>query len=263
MCMKKIFTLFFTSLFSLALFAHEGTRLSISTVGKSQSISVEVDGKKYNMQQNAVTISNLRDGRHNIRIYRENSKKNNSYGYGSAKRPEVIYSSTVNLKAGYHLDLLINRFGKVFTDERAISDNINGYDDYDDEYDNRTNDGRNNGDYNGNGRNNNDYEDGRWNNSNGNVMNSREFEQTKAEIRKEWQESSRMLSVKTIIDKNNFTSTQVKEMVQLFTFENNRLDVAKYAYRKTVDKNNYYQVSDLFTFGSSKDELARFIRETR
>jgi hypothetical protein len=47
----------------------------------------------------------------------------------------------------------------------------------------------------------------------------------------------------------------------LFTFENNRLEVAKYAFCNTVDKQNFYQLNDALTFSSSKDELARFIRE--
>ena len=48
----------------------------------------------------------------------------------------------------------------------------------------------------------------------------------------------------------------------LFTFENNRLEVAKYAYRKTVDKHNYFQLNEALTFSSSKDDLARFIRQS-
>ena len=55
---------------------------------------------------------------------------------------------------------------------------------------------------------------------------------------------------------------QVKELMSLFTFENNKLELAKYAYRKTVDQKSYFQVMDALTFSSSKDELARFIRES-
>ena len=68
---------------------------------------------------------------------------------------------------------------------------------------------------------------------------------------------------KTIIDKNNFTAKQVKELMCLFTFESNRQEIAKYAYRKTLDKENYWQLNDAFTFSSSKDDLALFIRESR
>ena len=46
----------------------------------------------------------------------------------------------------------------------------------------------------------------------------------------------------------------------LFTFENNRLEIAKYAYGKTVDKGNYFVVNDAFTF-NSKEKLNEYIRE--
>ena len=49
----------------------------------------------------------------------------------------------------------------------------------------------------------------------------------------------------------------------LFSFENNRLEIAKLAFRKTVDKQNYFMLNEALTFSSSKDELARFIRESR
>jgi hypothetical protein len=50
-------------------------------------------------------------------------------------------------------------------------------------------------------------------------------------------------------------------MVLLFTFENNRLDIAKYAYGKTVDKGNYFIMNDAFTFNNNKEKLSEYIRE--
>jgi len=69
-----------------------------------------------------------------------------------------------------------------------------------------------------------------------------------------------MKSVSHIISGNFFTADQVKEMMSLFAFENNKLDIAKQAYSKTIDKENYHCVSDALNFKSSKEELARFIR---
>ena len=94
-------------------------------------------------------------------------------------------------------------------------------------------------------------------------MNGREFEVLKESLRKEWFEANRLISVRFIIDKNNFTTQQVKELMLLFTFEKNRLEIARYAYSKTVDKKNYYLVNEVLTFSSSKDELARFIRNSK
>ncbi len=231
--MKKIFTLFITSLFSLAVMAFDGSRLSISAVSSSQEIKIEVDGKKYTMKNNTITLGFLDQGRHDVKIYRE--RKRNGFGFG---RREIIYDNTVFLKRGFHLDITVNRFGKALVDERKMDVNDEWYNDEDEYYDN-----------------------GGWGNSN--VMSSREFNDVKDQLRKEWFENNRLNSAKFIIEKNSLTTSQVKELMLLFTFENNRLEIAKSAYRKTVDKQNYLNVNDALTFNSSKEELVRFIRESR
>lgn len=243
--MKRISTLLLSSLFSLSLLAYDGNRLSVATVSNGMNLSIEIDGRKFKMQDNSITLSNLAEGSHNIRIFRDKKKNGNGFGFGQAKKQEIIYASNVYLKRGFHTDITVSRFGKVLVDERRIANNdsdewFEDEDVYDDVYD-----------------------DGNWDNGYNNVMTARDFESVKEQIRKEWFESSRLVSVKTIISKNNFTTQQVKEMMLLFTFENNRLEVAKAAYRRTVDKQRYFNLNDAFTFSSSRDELARFIRESR
>ena len=238
--MKKIFTLLLSSLFSLSLLAFDGSRLSISAVGTSTEMKIEVDGRKFSMKDNSITLSYLSEGYHQVKIFREKNGRGN--GRNAGRKSEVIYNSSIYLKRGVHLDITVNRFGKVLVDERRIDGNDEWYNDEDDYYDN---------------------DNGGWNNGYGNVMSNREFDDMKEQIRKEWFEKNRLTSAKVIVDKNNFTTRQVKEIMLLFTFENNRLEVAKYAYRKTVDKQNYFQLNDAFSFSSSKEELARFIRESR
>lgn len=60
--------------------------------------------------------------------------------------------------------------------------------------------------------------------------------------------------------KKCFSVTQIKEILQLFSFESSKLEVAKYAYDYCVDKTNYYQVNDVFSFTSSKDELSKYVQ---
>jgi hypothetical protein len=236
--MKKIFTLLFSSLLSLSLLAFDGSRLSISSPGTSIEMKIEIDGRKFSMKNNSITVGYLAEGRHNIKIYRDGKK--NKFGFG--RKDEVVYQSAVFLKRGYHLDITVNRFGKVMTDEQRIDRDDEFYQDEDDYYDN---------------------DDYGWNGGRGNVMTGREFETLKESLRKEWFENNRVTSVKTVANSNNFTTQQVKDLMLLFTFENNRLEIAKSLYRKTVDKYNYYQLNEALTFSSSKDELARFIRESR
>lgn len=273
--MKTIFTLLLSSLFTLSSMAYEGTRLTIASISTNK-MSVEVDGRKFKMDDKGIYIRDLRSGYHTVKIFSDVKKKNGrGFDFGIGRnRQDAIYDNRVFLKEGFHYDILINRFGKVMLDERRIDRNDDWYNDDDDnQYDrnnNRDRDNkdynkdydrnRDNGDYDKDRNRNNDYDD-RYNNSR--TMNTVDFNQAKERLRRDWFENTRVTTAKQIMDANYFTSQQVKELLQLFTFEDNKLVLAKYAYNKTTDRNNYYVVSDVFTYNNSKDELARYIRDYR
>ena len=72
-------------------------------------------------------------------------------------------------------------------------------------------------------------------------------------------ESSRMAVARNAIMSNSFTSRQVADIMGLMTFDSSRLELAKLAYGKTIDRENYWVVYDLFTFESSIVELNNYI----
>lgn len=233
--MKKFFTLLLASTISLSLLAFDGSRLSISAPGTTTELKIEIDGRQFTMKNNSITIGYLGEGRHNVKIFKEAKRTKKDFG-----RREIVYNSMINLKRGFHLDITVNRFGKVLVDERRMDYQDEWYNDEDEYY---------------------DHEDGGYGGRD--VMNGRDFDQLKESLRKEWFENNRLTSVRTVTEKSRFSAQQVKELMLLFTFENNRLEIAKFAYRNTVDKDRYFLVNEALTFSSSKDELARFIRESR
>lgn len=60
-----------------------------------------------------------------------------------------------------------------------------------------------------------------------------------------------------------FTSSQVRGLLLLISSESNRLQLAKKAYRNTVDRSNYTQLNDLFTSTAYKDDLTAYINSYR
>ncbi len=72
-------------------------------------------------------------------------------------------------------------------------------------------------------------------------------------------ENTRLSIFKQALGYNYFTTAQVRELMDLFWFENSKLEVAKLAYPKTVDPNNYYLVNNEFSFSSSVNELGNYI----
>jgi len=74
--------------------------------------------------------------------------------------------------------------------------------------------------------------------------------------------SADMISTLKVGIKNKCVTTeQVKELLGLFSFESDKLEMAKYLYSFTSDKDNYYTVGDVFTFSSSVSELNEFLED--
>ena len=219
-------------------FNYQG-KLSVSTT-TNDPVKVLVDGNNYNTRENDddMTINDIRAGYHAVKVYRQKKYRKNN-GWKNNRNMQLIYEGNIYVKPQFHVDVVINRFGKAFIDERQM--NAAYYDDNDD-----------------NGH-------GGWSNNDNDMqpMNSRSFEQFRQVIRNESFDNTRLVLAKQTIATNYFSSAQVKEIVELFSFENSKLDIAKYSYKYTVDKNNYFILNNAFAYSSSKEELARFIQAYR
>jgi len=90
-------------------------------------------------------------------------------------------------------------------------------------------------------------------------MSMQDFGSAKQSIAAKSFEDSKLTIAKQIINTNCLLSAQVKEIMLLFSFEDTRLELAKYAYGYTFDIGNYYKLNDAFTFESSIDELNAYI----
>lgn len=86
-----------------------------------------------------------------------------------------------------------------------------------------------------------------------------DFAGAKASIQKQSFSDTQFKVAQQIFNSNCLTSSQVKEIMLIFSFEATRLDFAKFAYGRTFDLGNYYKVNDAFTFSSSIDELDAYI----
>ncbi len=90
-----------------------------------------------------------------------------------------------------------------------------------------------------------------------------EFSDLKKSIASKSFEESKMTIAKQVVGNSCLLTSQVKDLMLLFTFEESRLDLAKFAYGRTYDIGNYYKVNDAFTFESSIDELNQYISRGR
>lgn len=235
--MKAIFTLLLATFFTTAFAANEG-KLTIS-IASGKNVSVYVDGRLQRVYDNEITVNSIRPGNHSIQVYRNtnsNTNVNNRRNQNADRRGQLLHTSNVYVRPSYHVDVVINRFGKAMVDERSLSGANNGWgDDWDSDW-NRGYSGYNQ------------------------AIADHEFNLLMQRIRSTW--FGRLASTKDAINENYFTTMQLRQIVQVFTAESEKLELAKLAYSKLIDRNNFRQIYDLFSY-ASQSALDRFVKDYR
>ncbi len=256
--MKKIYTLITGSFMSLFAFAGQGFgngKLSVTYQGYD-NVKIYVDNFNYSPSGGTVMLDNLQTGYHTVSVYRSYGTSWNIWGrnrnWGKSGN-QLIYSNTVYVEPFTMVDVTIDRYGHAFINEKKMNNPGWGDGDRDRRHDgdDRDRDGHQNDPYGFHGNNGYGYS---------NQMSDADFQQVKEQLRSEWFENNRLRSAQTILQGNSVTSYQVKQLMYLFSFDDNRLEVAKAAYRNTVDKQNFYIVQSALNFENDREELDRFIR---
>ncbi|MBC7946568.1 MAG: DUF4476 domain-containing protein [Chitinophagaceae bacterium] len=268
--MKTIFTLLTSLFMSIAVFAAGAKPKSMLTILSvdNSDIRVVIDGRRFEPGDNSLLIRQLDAGVHQVKVYRQkNSGSFSIFG----KRYEMVYNTSLMVRPKTHVRLSIDRFGRTRIDERRIGGSYRddrGRNDRDNDWGkNRDFDRDRDKDWDDDQSY--DFDrDGRMGDYDTNygyerAMDNREFSILLQSIDKEWLETNKLKSATQIVRTNNLTSLQVKQLVHLFGFEGNKLELAKQAYQSTVDKKNYFMVQDELSFSSSKEELNRYIRNFR
>ncbi|MFY8077662.1 MAG: DUF4476 domain-containing protein [Flavobacteriales bacterium] len=90
-------------------------------------------------------------------------------------------------------------------------------------------------------------------------MDAASFGKAKQTIESKGFDDTRLSTAKQVAKANCLTTEQIVVIMKVFGFDETRLEFAKYAYDYCFDKNNYYTVSEGFTFDSSTEELNQYI----
>ena len=205
--------------------------------------SVVIDNNSACSQSNVFSAASIQPGCHKLKVIRYFQ---NPYSYYPISK--VVYKGWITIPPKSVMYAQINchsQFDVVKVEPYFCPPFGSGCsnDDWDDEYSHG---------YEGNG----------WGNSAPPApvrMSQMEFMQLKNSIGSKAFEDSRLQIAKQALSYNYFSSAQIAELMHLFSFESSRLEFAKFAYGKTIDKQNYYLVNDAFSFENSIGELNQYI----
>ena len=94
-------------------------------------------------------------------------------------------------------------------------------------------------------------------------MHEREFNAALREIRSQWIGSRKMTLARSTINDNRLNVAQVRQVLQSFSTDRQKLELARMAYRNTSDRNDFLSLRDVFESRSSREEFERLIRSNR
>jgi Domain of unknown function (DUF4476) len=224
--MKNIFTILSFVFFSTNLFAFD-TKLSVTSM-YNDNIKIELDGNIYSLNKysNDLDLDNLNIGSHRLVIYKQQTRRRSPWG-GNSNNVEIIYQGNIVVKNRYQTDVIVTRFGKVYIDEEFAQNTSNGYP---------------------NG------------NSNYQAMEQNSFNNLKQLVSKEAFDKNKLSAINLAADYNYFSTNQVKDLLQFFSFDSGKLDVAKLLLTKVVDRQNYFLLTDQFIFSNTKNEFKEYLQ---
>lgn len=272
--MKKLSFIFALALLAISLKA-QFSQLQLSAFNNAP-FDLILDGQKLASNVAQLHVTALSPGVHAIQIVASNPP--NAFGY--AHKPyNVLFSGQINIapnrliQAVVYPNQLQIQSEIVYQAPNNHSNHIangaydNVYYDYHANYN-----GAFNGTYNGNSNshfpNSSNYFPVNSSCSNQNyttgfygpqAMDAASFNLLKNSIDSQWFSSGQMQVFDQALQANYFTSNQVRELVSMFDFSNDQLSIAKKAYTKTVDPQNYFIVNDVLTYSSSVSSLNAYI----
>lgn len=91
-------------------------------------------------------------------------------------------------------------------------------------------------------------------------MSGANFNAAMATIKKQAFEDTRLKTAKQVITANCLNVDQIIQIANTFSFEENKLDFAKYAYGYCIEPKNYFKLNGIFSFSDNVDELSDYVQ---
>jgi hypothetical protein len=93
------------------------------------------------------------------------------------------------------------------------------------------------------------------------AMSSGNFAKMKQAVESKPFSDTKMSTAKAATRNACLSVNQVKEICKLFNMDDEKLAYAKFAYDYSVDKANYYQVSEVFSFSGTTEDFNQFLEQ--
>jgi len=211
---------------------------------ENRDIMIEVDGRRFNKVNKVLTLGNMPSGRHWIRVY---SVFQNRRG---RTKTRMIYNGALNTRASRAYFITVDDYEALHITETSYAKAMDA----------GAND-RWSGRENARERTYNTRPSFQSPNGHIDYMSSGQFDELMTKVKDATYESTRLDMIKSAVDGPGISANQLADVMSELSFENSRIEIAKYSYPKLSDKENIFGVLKAFKFDSSRDEFETYIKE--
>jgi|GEM_PF-4696800 hypothetical protein len=253
--MKKMFTLIAAVAITAFVYAQPFNSLLNFRLPNNAHFTMHIDGQNVNGISTLASNNSIRPGRHQVRISVP------VYNHIGSRKMQTIFLGWVNIAPGRVLYATLDRFNNFFVEQTfALQHKHGGWNHPTNNHNNTWNNCVEYNDYDEYSYPNNHYQPTTFEPQQ-QVIDAVTFQQLKETINKTSFESTKENVLNQAKGNFWFTTHQVKEIIGLFSFESTKLEVAKSMYNRTVDKQNYFTVSQHFNFNSSVQDLTQYLAQ--
>ncbi len=200
-----------------------------------QPIIVQFDQTSYSNPTKSFSLNCIAPGRHRISVW--SAARNIHHGYYGA--PVLLYNGFIDLNPASIISTVIthNNFLRI----ENIQPKFVLQATYDPYYSNQNYGCNNNQQF------------------IPHPISNSQFNQIKHSIANKNFDSTRLQLARQAVRNNPMNSRQIAELMSVLDFDSSRMEFAKFAYKFTLDPQNYFLLYDEFAFESSVIELSNFI----
>lgn len=95
---------------------------------------------------------------------------------------------------------------------------------------------------------------------NGYPMSSSDFSSALSTVKNQSFEDTKLKTAKQVAAANCMNTSQITQVCNEFSFEESKLEFAKYAYDFCTEPKNYFKLNNVFSFSTSVDELTEYVQ---
>ncbi len=191
-------------------------------------ITVSIDGRDYKRVGRELTFVDIPPGWHDLRVYEFIAYRD---GGGKAR---LVHTSRIRLKRGNATTCIVDgRSGRMMIEHKDINEQANMATP--------------------------EHEPTQVHTVTQKVLTDEDLVAWEEHVAQIPTDTERLQWLQSSLKGREFTTEQMKKMVDWVAFESTGVELAKWGYNKVLDAHNYKQLVDAFSLESSKKELMQYI----